>query len=67
MHYEPGLDTTGRGGKRGADLCSRILKASPWAVRVEAGRDPRSIDVGPDGVIWFGTTLGVFCTVPEDG
>ena len=37
------------------------------AICVEAGRDPRSIDVGPDGVIWFGTTLGVFCAVPGGG
>jgi len=35
------------------------------AIRIQAGRDPRSIDVGPDGVIWFGTTLGVFCAIPD--
>ena len=29
-------------------------------VLINAGRDPRSIDVGVDGTIWFGTTLGVF-------
>jgi len=35
-------------------------------VCIDGGRDPRSIDVGPDGTIWFGTTLGVFRAYPAD-
>ena len=37
------------------------------AIRVESGRDPRSMDVGADGSIWLGTTLGVFRAYPEVG
>ncbi len=33
-------------------------------VWIAAGQDPRSIDVGADGTVWFGTTLGVFCASP---
>ncbi len=33
-------------------------------IRVQAGRDPRSIDVDEAGNIWIGTTLGVFRAVP---
>jgi len=33
-------------------------------VLIDGGKDPRSIDVGPDGTLWFGTTLGVFRAYP---
>jgi hypothetical protein len=36
-------------------------------IRVQAGRDPKSMDVDDRGNIWLGTTLGVFRAMPRDG
>ncbi|MCK4306197.1 MAG: hypothetical protein KAY24_18295, partial [Candidatus Eisenbacteria sp.] len=38
------------------DLNGNVSKT----VNIQAGRDPKSIDIDPSGAIWFGTTLGVF-------
>ena len=58
------LGVTGDTGD--ADVIFRIVPGQPpvQAVSIEAGRDPRSIDIGADGTLWFGTTLGVFRVDP---
>ena len=51
----------------GSDSIYKIDKngKTTEAVHICPGRDPESIDVDPNGNIWFGSTLGVFKATPK--
>ena len=34
-------------------------------LEIHSGRDPQSIDIDPNGNLWFGTTVGIFRVVRQ--